>query len=109
VGEAIKGSLLLAEVLSAEGFATKPAPRAPRYDIIQAIRLDSRERLLAFCQAVQTMCPVGAYIRPTAGATAGAFHPFFGVFISWCLQQQVRSESLSGGLSPGFYNGMCVF
>ncbi|GAQ79730.1 Cys or Met metabolism pyridoxal-phosphate-dependent enzyme [Klebsormidium nitens] len=71
VGEAVKSSLLLAEVLSAEGFATKPAPRARRHDIIQAVQLGSREKLLAFCQAVQTMCPVGAYIRPTAGATAG--------------------------------------
>jgi cystathionine beta-lyase family protein involved in aluminum resistance len=37
----------------------------------QAVQLGNRERLLAFCTAVQKRCPVGAYIRPVAGATSG--------------------------------------
>jgi hypothetical protein len=37
----------------------------------QAVQLGTRERLLAFCAAVQKCCPVGAYIRPVAGASAG--------------------------------------
>lgn len=37
----------------------------------QAVQLGSRKRLLAFCEAIQKRCPVGAYIRPVAGATAG--------------------------------------
>ncbi|CAI7793005.1 unnamed protein product [Closterium sp. NIES-54] len=38
---------------------------------LQAVILSSPARLLAFCQAVQRRCPVGAYIKPTAGVTAG--------------------------------------
>lgn len=38
---------------------------------LQAVQLGNRERLLAFCAAVQKRCPVGAYIRPVAGATSG--------------------------------------
>eukprot|EP00897_Mesotaenium_endlicherianum_P004771 jgi/Mesen1/4321/ME000022S03614 len=71
VGEAIKGSLLIAQVMSARGFVLHPPPRVRRHDIIQAVELGSREKLLAFCAAVQKRCPVGSYIRPTAGATSG--------------------------------------
>jgi len=35
------------------------------------VQLGNRDRLLAFCAAVQKRCPVGAYIRPVAGATSG--------------------------------------
>lgn len=38
---------------------------------VKAVQLGNRERLLAFCGAVQKRCPVGAYIRPVAGATSG--------------------------------------
>lgn len=71
VGEAIKGSLLVAEVMAAQGYRVQPPPRVVRGDIIQAVELGDRERLLAFCRAVQKQCPVGAYIQPVAGATAG--------------------------------------
>ncbi|CAM6088076.1 unnamed protein product [Calypogeia fissa] len=71
VGESIKGTLLIAEVMAAEGYKVRPPPRVRRYDIIQAVQLGSRERLLAFCRAVQKYCPVGSYIQPVAGATVG--------------------------------------
>ncbi|KAL2651498.1 hypothetical protein R1flu_019626 [Riccia fluitans] len=71
VGEAIKGTLLVAEVMAAEGYNCQPAPRVRRYDVIQAVQLGDRERLLSFCRAAQRICPVGSYIQPVAGATAG--------------------------------------
>ncbi|KAH7283654.1 hypothetical protein KP509_34G018100 [Ceratopteris richardii] len=71
VGEAIKGSLLVAEVMAGEGFKVQPHPRIKRYDIIQAVEMGTPELLVAFCRAVQKRCPVGSYIKPTAGATAG--------------------------------------
>lgn len=37
----------------------------------QAIQLGSRERLLAFCEAVQRSSPVGSFTRPIAGTTPG--------------------------------------
>jgi len=40
-------------------------------DIICAVRLLSRENLLAFCEAVQLLSPVGSYIKPTPGLTVG--------------------------------------
>jgi len=35
VGEAIKGGLLIAEVMSAKGYRVQPLPRVPRHDIVQ--------------------------------------------------------------------------
>ncbi|KAK1276267.1 hypothetical protein QJS04_geneDACA011824 [Acorus gramineus] len=71
VGEAIKGGLLIAEVMASKGYKVQPLPRVPRHDIVQAVQLGSRERVLAFCEAVQRSCPIGSYIKPTAGTTAG--------------------------------------
>ncbi|KMT13007.1 hypothetical protein BVRB_4g087220 [Beta vulgaris subsp. vulgaris] len=71
VGEAIKGSLLIAEVMSLKGFKVQPHPRVPRNDTVQAVQLGSRERLIAFCQAVQKSSPVSSFTKPVPGATAG--------------------------------------
>ncbi|MCI44305.1 aluminum resistance protein, partial [Trifolium medium] len=35
------------------------------------VQLGSRERLLAFCEAVQRRSPVGSYTKPIAGTTPG--------------------------------------
>lgn len=37
----------------------------------QAVELKSRERLLAFCEAVQRSSPVGSFTKPVAGTTPG--------------------------------------
>ncbi|KAF8660151.1 hypothetical protein HU200_057712 [Digitaria exilis] len=71
VGEAVKGGLLVAEVMSTKGYRVQPLPRAPRHDIVQAVELGNRERLIAFCEVVQQTCPVGSFIKPTAGETPG--------------------------------------
>ncbi|KAG0469886.1 hypothetical protein HPP92_016586 [Vanilla planifolia] len=71
VGEAIKGGLLTAEVLASRGYKVQPLPRLPRHDTVQAVQLGSSERLIAFCEAVQRSCPIGSFIKPTAGSTAG--------------------------------------
>lgn len=75
VGESLKGAELLAEVMTGLGYPCNP-PRNPppgshRTDIIQAIQLGSREKLIAFCEAVQKRSPVGSYIRPIPGESAG--------------------------------------
>lgn len=71
VGESLKGAELLAQVMDGLGFACNPAPARRRTDIIQAVRLGDRKKLLAFCETVQKCSPVGAYIRPVPGKTAG--------------------------------------
>ncbi|TVQ08021.1 MAG: aluminum resistance family protein [Leptolyngbya sp. DLM2.Bin27] len=70
VGEAMKGNYLLAASFEALGYPVNPAPSAPR-DVIQAIRLGSPEKLIAFCQAVQRHSPIDAYVEPVPAAMPG--------------------------------------
>lgn len=91
VGESLKGAFLLAEVFGGTfGLPTNPPPppidRAfvtdgtagekarvggrrkggvgGRTDIVQAVELGSRDRLIRFCETVQLLSPVDAHVRP---------------------------------------------
>ncbi|MEL6441106.1 MAG: methionine gamma-lyase family protein [Cyanobacteria bacterium J06621_8] len=71
VGEAIKGSHLIAYVLEKLGYPVNPLPLEPRRDIIQAVQLGSPEKLIAFCRAIQQHSPVDSYVEPVPGAMPG--------------------------------------
>ncbi|MEM8779838.1 MAG: methionine gamma-lyase family protein [Cyanobacteria bacterium P01_G01_bin.49] len=64
VGEATKGSHLIAYVFDKLGYPVNPLPMVPRRDIIQGIKLGSPEKLKVFCRAVQRYSPVGSYLDP---------------------------------------------
>lgn len=61
--QAVKGSHLIAATMAAEGYETAPVPGEPRHDIITSVVLRSPKRQVAFCQAVQKACPIGAGAR----------------------------------------------
>jgi cystathionine beta-lyase family protein involved in aluminum resistance len=71
VGEALKGSHLIAYVFDRLGYAVNPAPLVPRRDVIQGIRLGSPEKLIAFCRAIQRNSPIGSYLDPVPAAMPG--------------------------------------
>ncbi len=71
VGEAIKGTHLLAYVFDRLGYPVNPAPFAPRRDIIQGIQLGSPEKLIAFCRAIQQHSPIESYLDPIPAAMPG--------------------------------------
>ncbi|MBE3588985.1 MAG: methionine gamma-lyase family protein [Thermoanaerobacteraceae bacterium] len=64
VAEALKGAIFAARFFQRLGFNVSPAPEEERTDIIQAIELGSRERVLAFCRGLQRASPVDAHVRP---------------------------------------------
>ena len=68
VGEALKGGRLIARVMDQEGYLVHTptgAPACPSF--IMAVEVGSRDRMIAFCKAVQRASPVGSYIEPTPG------------------------------------------
>ena len=71
VGEAIKGTHLIAYVFDRLGYPVSPAPFEPRRDIIQAIQLGSAEKLIALCKAIQQASPIDSYVEPVPGAMPG--------------------------------------
>ncbi|MEN9270579.1 MAG: methionine gamma-lyase family protein [Thermostichales cyanobacterium HHBFW_bins_127] len=71
VGEAVKNAHLAAWVFDHLGYPVMPAPFTPRTDVIQAIQLGSRDKLIQFCRAVQTWSPIDAYVTPVPEAMPG--------------------------------------
>ncbi len=64
VTQAVKTALLAARTFEILGFKTTPASDAPRADIIQAINMETPERLISFCQGIQAASPVDSSAVP---------------------------------------------
>lgn len=71
VGEAVKGTHLVAYVFDKLGYPVQPRPWEPRRDVIQAIQLGSPAKLIAFCRAIQQHSPVGSYLDPVPAPMPG--------------------------------------
>ena len=63
--------MLAAQVFSDLGFAVSPSAQEPHYDIVEAIALNSPERLNAFCRGIQASAPVDSYVVPVASPMPG--------------------------------------
>ena len=64
VSQAVKGAMLAAAVFTQLGLAVSPGPEDPRSDIIQAIRFEDPEKLIAFCQGIQYASPIDSHVTP---------------------------------------------
>ena len=71
VHEALKGAIFSAAFWQTLGCEVHPTPDCPRTDLIQAIKLGSRERMLAFCQGFQQGSPIDAHVRPVPAGMPG--------------------------------------
>lgn len=71
VAQSLKSAVFAAAVFTSLGYETTPGILEPRTDIIQAISLKSPERLIAFCQGLQSASPVDAHVRPEPGEMPG--------------------------------------
>ncbi len=64
VAQAVKTALLAARLFEDLGLKVTPSSSEERADIIQAIELETPERLVAFCQGIQSASPVDSYALP---------------------------------------------
>ncbi|MDD6037290.1 MAG: methionine gamma-lyase family protein [bacterium] len=64
VSGALKGAIFAARLYEKLGFQVLPDGTESRHDIIQAIALESPERLCAFCEGIQAGAPVDSYVTP---------------------------------------------
>ncbi len=71
VMQAVKTAIFAAAVFEKLGYSVKPLPEERRSDIIQAIRLETREKLCNFCIAIQTNSPVDAHVEPVPAMIPG--------------------------------------
>jgi len=75
VGETLRGLAFAAALFAELGFAVDPRPGAPRTDIVQAIRLERSDRLIAFARGLQTALPINARFAPEPGPVPGYVDP----------------------------------
>ncbi len=68
---ALKGAVFAANLYEKLGFACVPNATEPRFDIIQAVTLGSREAMVAFCKGIQAAAPVDSYVTPEPWAMPG--------------------------------------
>ncbi len=64
VSEAIKGATLMGIVYKELGFEIIPDIDDDRSDIIQAVKFNSPERVVEFCQGIQAASVVDSYVTP---------------------------------------------
>lgn len=68
---ALKGAVLLSQAGQIIGLETSPGPSERRGDIIQALKVGSKEELIKFCQAIQRSSPIDSHVTPEPGILPG--------------------------------------
>ena len=63
-GEALKTAVFTAALFEEMGYVASPASDEDRHDIIQALRLETPEKLCAFCRGLQSGSPVDSFVTP---------------------------------------------
>ena len=64
VGQALKGAVFTAAMLERLGMNSSPKWNAKRTDLIQSVQFDNRDKMVAFCQAIQFASPINSYVTP---------------------------------------------
>ena len=71
VSGALKGAIFAANIYEMLGYQVLPNGSEDRYDIIQAVTLNSAEAVIAFCKGIQAAAPVDSYVIPEPWAMPG--------------------------------------
>ncbi|MCR5034564.1 MAG: methionine gamma-lyase family protein [Clostridia bacterium] len=75
VNGAVKGAILCAKVFEKLGYKVCPGSSDTRSDIIQAVKLGTPEKVLAFCRGIQEAAPIDAHVAPVPVDTPGYEDP----------------------------------
>ncbi len=70
-GEALKTAVFTASLFEEMGYEVSPKPTETRADIIQSIKLVTPEKLIAFCQGLQSGSAIDSFVVPEPWAIPG--------------------------------------
>lgn len=71
VASALKGAIFAANVYERLGFFVIPDSKEERHDIIQAVTFNDKDKMIAFCQGIQSASPVDSFVNPEPWAMPG--------------------------------------
>jgi cystathionine beta-lyase family protein involved in aluminum resistance len=64
VGQALKGAVFTAAILEKLGMNSEPKWNSKRTDLIQSVKFNDRDKMVAFCQAIQYASPINSHVTP---------------------------------------------
>ncbi|WP_096154556.1 MULTISPECIES: methionine gamma-lyase family protein [Bacillus] len=64
VAQSLKGAVFTAAFLEELGMNTSPSWDSQRTDLIQSVQFDDKDKMIAFCQAIQYASPVNSHVTP---------------------------------------------
>ena len=73
VASSLKSAVLAAKVFENLGCETMPKSTDIRADIVQAIKLGSAEKVIAFCRGIQKAAPIDSFVTPEPLADAPGY------------------------------------
>jgi cystathionine beta-lyase family protein involved in aluminum resistance len=62
VGQALKGAVFTAALLEKLGMNSSPKWDAKRTDLIQSVQFNDKDKMIAFCQAIQFASPINSHV-----------------------------------------------
>jgi cystathionine beta-lyase family protein involved in aluminum resistance len=62
VGQALKGAVFTAALLEKLGMNSSPKWDSNRTDLIQSVQFDDKDKMIAFCQAIQFASPINSHV-----------------------------------------------
>jgi len=62
VGQSLKGAIFTAAMLEKLGMNSSPSWNTKRTDLIQSVQFDDKEKMIAFCQAIQFASPINSHV-----------------------------------------------
>ena len=64
VAQSLKGAVFTAALLEELGMNTSPSWDSQRTDLIQSVQFDDKDKMIAFCQAIQYASPINSHVTP---------------------------------------------
>jgi cystathionine beta-lyase family protein involved in aluminum resistance len=71
VGQALANARFAAALAESLGYEALPRWDEERFDLVQAIKLNSAQAMIQFCQTIQAWSPVDSFAAPIPGAIPG--------------------------------------
>lgn len=71
VSSSLKTAIFASKILEELGYNVEPKYNEKRADIVQTIHLGSKEKLIKFCQGIQSGSPIDSYVTPVPSPMAG--------------------------------------
>lgn len=71
VASSLKGAVFCSKIFENLGYEVSPKSHERRSDIVQAIKMNDKDKLIAFCQGIQKGSPVDSFVVPEPWAMPG--------------------------------------